>query len=145
MRLKPIVILKQALARKITALLLGIFFMLFGPAACAAGRAEESLPLPRPLGSDLPTFRAPAPSQDVPDSLGDGAATREPTGTVALRQALALALMRNPELRAFSWEVRAQEATTLQAGLFHNPTIGANCRTLWFRPLRRVFPSRRRP
>lgn len=49
-----------------------------------------------------------------------------PTGTVTLRQAQALALTHNPELRAFSWEVRAQEAATLQAGLLPNPTLGAD-------------------
>ncbi|WDT82812.1 MAG: TolC family protein (plasmid) [Candidatus Manganitrophus sp.] len=66
----------------------------------------------------------------MPDSRGDGAATREPTGALTLRQALGLALMHNPELRAFSWEVRAREAATLQAGLLHNPTIGADLQDL---------------
>lgn len=118
MRLKPIVIL-------------GVFLMLFGPAVPAAGRADEAIPPPRPLGSDLPSFRPPALSQGAPGRPGvEAAATGEPTGTVTLRQALALALMRNPELRAFSWEVRAREAATLQAGLLHNPTIGADLQDL---------------
>ncbi|MHC4423698.1 MAG: TolC family protein [Planctomycetota bacterium] len=47
----------------------------------------------------------------------------EPNGAITLRQALALALMHNPELRAFSWEVRASEARTLQASLPPNPEI----------------------
>lgn len=50
----------------------------------------------------------------------------EPTGSLSLSQALALALTQNPELSAFSWESRAQEAATLQAGLFPNPTFNAN-------------------
>ncbi len=50
----------------------------------------------------------------------------EPTGILILSQALALALTQNPELSAFSWESRAQEAATLQAGLFPNPTFNAN-------------------
>uniref|UniRef100_UPI00402BEC16 TolC family protein n=1 Tax=Methylomonas sp. PHL2-19 TaxID=3438878 RepID=UPI00402BEC16 len=50
----------------------------------------------------------------------------EPTGSLVLSQALALALTQNPELSAFSWESRAQEAATLQAGLFPNPTFNAN-------------------
>jgi cobalt-zinc-cadmium efflux system outer membrane protein len=41
-----------------------------------------------------------------------------------LRQALALALLQNPELRAFAWDVRAAEARTLQAGLRPNPELG---------------------
>ena len=47
----------------------------------------------------------------------------EPNGVITLRQALALALMHNPELRAFSWEVRASEARALQASLLPNPEI----------------------
>jgi cobalt-zinc-cadmium efflux system outer membrane protein len=50
----------------------------------------------------------------------------EPTGVLVLSQALALALTQNPELSAFSWESRAQEAATLQAGLLPNPTFNAN-------------------
>jgi len=50
----------------------------------------------------------------------------EPTGSLGLAQALALALTQNPELSAFSWESRAQEAASLQAGLFPNPTFNAN-------------------
>lgn len=77
-----------------TMVILGVFLIPFGPAACAVAHAEE------------------------------------PTGTVTLRHALDMALMRNPELHAFSWEVRAHEATTLQAGLFHNPTIGIDLQDL---------------
>jgi len=50
----------------------------------------------------------------------------ESTGVLVLSQALALALTQNPELSAFSWESRAQEAAALQAGLFPNPTFNAN-------------------
>ena len=48
---------------------------------------------------------------------------KEPTGVVTLKQALSRALMHNPELKAFSLEVRALEARALQAGLFPNPEI----------------------
>lgn len=48
---------------------------------------------------------------------------KEPTGVVTLKQALSLALMRNPELMVFSLEVRAREARALQAGLLPNPEI----------------------
>jgi cobalt-zinc-cadmium efflux system outer membrane protein len=43
---------------------------------------------------------------------------------MTLRRAVALALMKNPELAGASWEVRAGEARTLQAGLPANPEIG---------------------
>jgi cobalt-zinc-cadmium efflux system outer membrane protein len=47
----------------------------------------------------------------------------EPTGDIALHDALSLALQHNPELEAFSIEVRAAEARTLQAGLLPNPEV----------------------
>src|SRR5262245_55870264 len=59
---------------------------------------------------------AAAAEQSVPDF-------REPTGTISLRDALAAALLHNPELAAFSSEVRAREARALQAGLLPNPEL----------------------
>lgn len=53
----------------------------------------------------------------------DGNDVREPAGDITLGQALALALLRNPELAAFSWEVRAADARALQAGLRPNPEL----------------------
>jgi cobalt-zinc-cadmium efflux system outer membrane protein len=47
-----------------------------------------------------------------------------PEGILRLPQAQALALMQNPDLAAFAWEVRAGEARTLQAGLPPNPEAG---------------------
>ena len=47
----------------------------------------------------------------------------EPTGPITLRQALALALLHNPELKAFSWDVRVSEAKRLQASLLPNPKL----------------------
>src|SRR6266849_3271820 len=41
----------------------------------------------------------------------------EPTGWLTLGQALALTLQQNPELAAFSWDVRSAEARILQARL----------------------------
>ncbi|MDO9049841.1 MAG: TolC family protein [Methylobacter sp.] len=65
------------------------------------------------LEDQNPVGRAPSASED-------------PTGTLLLPQALALALTQNPDLAAFSWETRAQEAAALQASFFPNPTFGAN-------------------
>ena len=45
----------------------------------------------------------------------------EPSGVITLGQALSLAIMRNPGLAAYSWEVRAAEARILQASLLPNP------------------------
>jgi len=50
--------------------------------------------------------------------------TEEPSGELPLREALSLALTRNPQLDAFSWGIRAAEASQLQAGLLPNPELG---------------------
>lgn len=48
----------------------------------------------------------------------------EPNGALTLRQALALTLMKNPVLKAYSLETRAADARALQAGLRPNPELG---------------------
>jgi len=50
--------------------------------------------------------------------------TKEPMTQLVLAQALAQALMGNPKLAAFSQEIRAREAATIQANLLPNPTFG---------------------
>ena len=47
----------------------------------------------------------------------------DPTGTITLRDAVTLALVNNPKLKAFSLDIRAAEARKLQAGLLPNPEI----------------------
>ena len=47
----------------------------------------------------------------------------EPTGEITLADAFALALVRNPELKTFPYELRAAEARMLQAGLRPNPEL----------------------
>lgn len=76
----------------------------------------------RPLGSDLDTF---TPSEEQAEPA---AAPRkvEPTGEITLKDALAMALMYNPQLRAYSWEVRAADARRIQAGLSPNPELGVD-------------------
>jgi len=81
----------------------------------AFAREEAAWPEPRPLDRDLPAFKADPAKPDIRLQI------KEPTGPLTLRQALSLALMKNPGLAAFSWEVRAGEARTLQAGLLPNP------------------------
>lgn len=50
----------------------------------------------------------------------------EVKGNLTLRDAIELALMRNPELAAFATEMRALEGATLQAGLLRNPEVSVN-------------------
>ena len=87
----------------------------------AGGQTEQqtTLPEPRPLG---------APDQTANREAGVGTTGMrdrvvEPTGTLGLADALAIALLRNPELTAFSYAVRAAEARSLQAGLLPNPQL----------------------
>jgi len=54
----------------------------------------------------------------------DAPAVEEPTGVITLADALAYALLHNPELAAYSYDVRAAEARQLQARLLPNPTLG---------------------
>jgi cobalt-zinc-cadmium efflux system outer membrane protein len=47
----------------------------------------------------------------------------EPRNALTLKQALALALLKHPDLASYSLEIRAREARALQAGAFPNPEI----------------------
>src|SRR2546427_2665822 len=93
----------------------------FGGCATKPQSVAESWIEPRPLGKELATFRPPreATNTPVPPST-----IEEPIGALTLRQALALALARNPELAVFSWDVRIGEARMLQARLRPNPEVG---------------------
>ncbi|MGH7858800.1 MAG: TolC family protein, partial [Candidatus Binatia bacterium] len=57
------------------------------------------------------------------EALGPiAAAAPEPTGTLTLSEVLSIALVSSPELAPFAWQVRTEEARTLQAALLPNPT-----------------------
>ncbi len=71
-----------------------------------------------------PEGPAPRPPFESPELLPSGPASTEPTGELTLREALSLALLQNPGLKAFAFEVRAREAAVLQAGLLPNPQLG---------------------
>ncbi len=60
----------------------------------------------------------------------------EPDGELTLSQALALALARNPELAAFSQEIRANEAALIQARALPNPELELGAENLGNRRLR---------
>jgi cobalt-zinc-cadmium efflux system outer membrane protein len=47
----------------------------------------------------------------------------EPSGALSLRDALALAIVQNPELSRYAWQSRIDDARTLQAGLRPNPEV----------------------
>jgi len=87
-----------------------------GLSVALASRAQA--PAPYPVGRELPTFEAPASAgASLPDP------PPEPTGVLRLQDALAAALLRNPELAADAHEVRAREAALLQAAAHPNPTV----------------------
>lgn len=68
----------------------------------------------------MPTYRP------GPDDAGRAVAPafEEPTGTLSLRDTVALALLHAPDLASFAWEVRAREARIVQAGRPPNPALG---------------------
>jgi outer membrane protein TolC len=91
-----------------------------GFSGCATRHVDAVRPEARSLASDFETFKVP----EEPSSALAPADPEEPTGVIDMRSALAQALMKSPELAAFSWEIRAREAATAQAGLFPNPEVG---------------------
>lgn len=50
-------------------------------------------------------------------------APENPLGPLSLKKALSLGVLQNPELTAFSWEIRSAETRAAQAGLSPNPEI----------------------
>lgn len=91
-----------------------------GGCATSPPPVAERWATPRPLGHELATYR---PPHDAASGAA-APAVEEPGSVLTLRQALALALARNPDLAAFSWDVRIGEARMLQAGLRPNPEVG---------------------
>ena len=75
---------------------------------------------PRPLGRDVPVY-IPSPTDS---GRSNGPAFANVMDSVTLRDALALALLHNPELATFAWETRAREARVLQANRLPNPVVG---------------------
>ncbi len=92
---------------------------LLGGIGCASEYADKSWIPPRPLGSELLAYQSPAAT--TPPLRASFA---EPAGTLTLRQALAAALLHNPDLASSSYGVRSAEAGVLQASLSPNPELG---------------------
>lgn len=83
------------------------------------------------LLSFSPQIKASMDSFNIPpDRIDKGypidSVVREAGNNLTLRDAINLALLHNPELAAFSKEIRALEGATLQAGLLRNPELIVN-------------------
>jgi outer membrane protein, heavy metal efflux system len=68
---------------------------------------------------------SPKPPPSVAFSTSVVVAAEEPRGVLTLRDVLRLTLLRNPELNTFTFELRAAEARTIQAGVLANPALSA--------------------
>jgi cobalt-zinc-cadmium efflux system outer membrane protein len=93
--------------------------MLFLISGCAHQLERTAWPQPRSLAEGIEAYK---PSHK-PGTSADQPAPGESLGTIELQQALALALMHNPELAGYAYEVRSAEARALQAGLRPNPEL----------------------
>jgi cobalt-zinc-cadmium efflux system outer membrane protein len=89
--------------------------------ACTRPIIHTDVAKPLPLGNNSHAFRAVDSSGLQSNSRVQ--ASNEPEGLLTLQQALSLALMKNPELKAYSWEIRAKEASLLQSSLLPNPEV----------------------
>ena len=86
-----------------------------------AGRANPDPKQPTRQDAGTPAATVNGFTSAVP-----AAEVQEASAELTLRQALGLAFARNPDLAAFSWEVRSGDPRILQAGLIPNPEIGVN-------------------
>lgn len=93
-------------------LLVALVFLANGCASTGPPTARVESPR---LGSTLPRH----------DPAGPQPPFEAPEGELLLQDALRLALLHNPGLLVFSWEIRAREAEELQAGLRPNLELGA--------------------
>ena len=106
-------------------------------AGCGTERGGGTPPSPSmPAGS---THIAVTSASPLSAATVRTVASDEPTGVLTLRQALALALVRSPELASSAWEIRAAEARTLQAGLIPAPEVGMELNEFGGRGARRGF------
>jgi outer membrane protein TolC len=59
-----------------------------------------------------------------PDMLKQRVELIEHQGSLSLTEALSLALLHNPTLQDYGWEIRISDVKTLRAGLLPNPELG---------------------
>jgi len=91
-----------------------------GNCGCSDRNVDQGWASPRPLGKEIASYTPPLQPTTAPATILE---VKEPKGPLTLSQALALSLMKNPNLASFAWEVRAKEAQTLQASLPPNPEL----------------------
>jgi cobalt-zinc-cadmium efflux system outer membrane protein len=98
---------------------LALVYLLGG--CTTAYRTTAEYPAISPLGKTIQQYR-PYKEESLPES--ESAQPYENIQKLTLNKALALALQNNPELASYSLEVRAMEASALQASLRPNPELG---------------------
>ena len=91
-----------------------IVILIIFSSGCAGSGRVPGLPAPDTMAERYGPFQPEASAG--PDDI-------EPVGVLSFEKALGRALIFNPELRAFSWKVRAAGARELQASLWSNPEL----------------------
>jgi cobalt-zinc-cadmium efflux system outer membrane protein len=81
---------------------------------------DDYWPAASPLGHDVEAVRVPPEPPPDPAPVTDFA---DPAGELPLRNAWALALAQGPLLAVYAWEIRAEEAAVMQAGIGPNPEL----------------------
>ncbi len=100
---------------------IGVLALIIGINGCASYRTTAIHPEPNPLVAGYPSSTE--PQQPAP-AEGSRIKNDDASGVITLPEALRLALLQNPSLHAFSYEIRAAEARALQASLLPNPELG---------------------
>ena len=83
---------------------------------------------PAEEGAPPPTSESSTISESYP--ISEGSRRSPASDSLTLHEALAKALLKNPELRSFAYEVRAREAERVQASRWANPTLGIESENL---------------
>jgi len=76
-------------------------------------------------GGGMPVAQSNAGPPRIERGVTDVQTSEEPAGVLLLRDVLALAVSRSPDLRSYPYEFRAADARTVQAGLRRNPELAA--------------------
>ena len=97
--------------------------LLFIPLGCTGPSMNHVQPEPPPLLGNLSDLSSAGASLDASSVKPPERSFVEPPETLTLRNALSLALLHNPDLAGFAWEIRAREARNLQASLLPNPEV----------------------
>ena len=91
---------------------------------CICGCEEEAKTVSKAPSRIIETASSAKPQAENSVAKPPKKDIQEPADELTLRNALALTLVHNPQLKAFSWEIRISEADKLQASLRPNPELG---------------------